>query len=67
MIDKGLLQRMQRAICRKTLDSGDLGAVFHDGKGQAGIDPSPINQNRAGAALAVVAALFGAGEIEMFA
>ena len=64
MVDEGLLQRMQRAVVGQALDGGDLGAVLHDGQGQAGIDAPAVDQHRAGAALAVVAALLGAGQVE---
>ena len=40
-------------------------AVMHDGEREAGIDPAAVHQHRAGAALAVIAALLGAGQIEM--
>ena len=67
MVDERLLQRMQRAVRRQALDGGDLGAVLHDRERQAGIDPPPVDQHRAGAALAVIAALLGAGQVEMVA
>ena len=44
-----------------------LGAILHDCQRQAGIDAAVIDQHRAGAALPVIAALLGAGEIEMVA
>ena len=67
MVDERLLQRMQRAVRRQSLDGGDLGAVLHDRQREAGIDPPPVDQHGAGAALAVIAALLGAGQIEMVA
>ena len=42
-------------------------AVLHDRQRQAGIDPPAVDQHRAGAALAVVAALLGAGQVELVA
>ena len=42
-------------------------AFVHDGERQAGIDPPPVDDHRAGAALAVVAALLGAGQVQMLA
>lgn len=65
MVDEGLLQGMQRAIPGKTFYGRDLRAVLHDGERQAGIDPPTVDQNRAGAALTVVAAFFGAGQCKM--
>ena len=38
-----------------------------NGEGETGIHPPAIDQDRAGAALPVVAAFFRAGEIELFA
>ena len=67
MVDEGLLHRMQRAVLGQALDGGDLGAVLHHGKGQARNDAPFVDQHRAGAALAVVAALLGASQIEIFA
>ena len=46
------------------LDRGDFGAVLHDGQREAGVDPPAVDQHRAGAALAVVAALLRAGQRE---
>ena len=67
MIDEGLLQRMQFAVARQALDGGYLGAFLHHRQRQAGIDPPPVDQNGARAALSVVAALLGAGQVEMVA
>ena len=47
--------------------NGDVRAIFHDGKCKARVDTPAIDQHRAGAALAVIAALFRAGQVEMFA
>jgi hypothetical protein len=41
--------------------------VFHHGQGEAGIDPPPVHQHGTRAALAVIAALFAAGQVEMVA
>ena len=38
-----------------------------DGEGEAGVDAAAVEEHGAGAALAVVAALFGAGEVEVLA
>ena len=67
VVDEGLLQRMQRAVRRQAFDGGDLRAVLHHRQREAGIDAPAVDQHRAGAALAVVAALLGAGEVEMVA
>jgi len=65
MVDEGLLQRMQRPIPRKGFDRRDLRALVHDRKGQAGIDAPPIEEHGAGAALALIAALLRAGQVEV--
>ena len=65
MVDKRLLQGMQHAVRREPFDGSDLGAILHHGERQAGIDAPPVYQHRARAALTVVAALLGAGKVEM--
>src|SRR4051812_39875546 len=55
---------MERAAGGKPLDRGDLGAVLHDDERQARYHPAPVDEHRAGAALAVIAALLGAGQVE---
>ena len=67
MVDERLLQRKQCAVRGQALDRGHIGAVLHHGQGEAGIDPPPVDQHRARAALAVIAALLGAGQVEMVA
>src|SRR4051794_9269943 len=67
MIDEGLLQRMQRALRRQPFDGGHAGAVLHHGEGEAGNDPASVHQHRTRTALAVIAALLGAGEVEVIA
>ncbi len=44
-----------------------LVAFVHHGERQAGIDPPPVDHHGAGAALAVVAALLGAGQVQVLA
>src|SRR4051794_15588221 len=65
MFDESLLQRMQRRSLRQTFDGGDLRAILHHGQRKARIYAPPVDENGAGAALAVVAALFAAGQIEV--
>ena len=67
MLDEGGLQRMQRFAVGEPLDRRDRLAVMHHRQRQAGIDAAAVDQHRAGAALAVVAALLRAGEREMLA
>src|SRR5262245_10951181 len=67
MVDERLLQRMQRALGRETLNCGDLRTVVHDGKRQARIDAPPVNEHGTGAALALIAAFFRPGQVQMLA
>ncbi len=57
--------RPPRAV-GESLHGGDPGAVVGDGEQQAAVDAPPVDQDRAGAALAVVAALLGTGQAEVF-
>src|SRR3954469_7277701 len=65
--DEGRLHWMQVARLPQALDGRDLVALMHDAQGQAGIQPSPVHDDGAGAALAVVAALLAARELQMLA
>ncbi len=68
MVDERLLERMQVvAIGCQPLDGDDLGVLVRDGQGQAAIDAPAVEQDGAGSALPVVAALLGAGEAEPLA
>src|SRR4051794_33969430 len=60
MLNEGLLHRMQAAVLRQSLNRGDRLALRHHRESEAGIDPPAVEQNRAGATLAKVAATFGA-------
>src|SRR5262249_17297918 len=65
MLDERLLQGVQGVSFCKSLDGDNPRPLLHDRKREAGIDAPPVDQHGAGAALAVVAAFFGSGEIEM--
>ena len=67
MLDEGGLNGVQDFALGQPFDRGDLRAVQADGKRQTGIDAPAVDQHRAGAALAAVAALLGSGEIEPLA
>ncbi len=68
MVDERLLERMQVvAIGCQPLDGDDLGVLVRDGEGQAAIHAPAVEQDGAGSALPVVAALLGAGEAEPLA
>ena len=67
MFDKSLLHRMQLAGLAQAFDGRDLVALVHDGEAEAAIHAAAVDVDRAGAALAVVAALLGAGELKAIA
>ena len=67
MGNERLLHRMKPVALRHAFDGQDVGAVVADRKRKAGIDPSSVDDDRAGAALAAVAALLGSGQIQAFA
>src|SRR4051812_14576220 len=67
MGDEGGLHRMQLVAARHALDGQDIGAVEADRQSEARIDSPAVDQHGAGAALAAVAALLGAGEMHAFA
>ena len=59
-VDECLLHRMQFIAIGQSFDRGDLGAVGIGGHGDAGVDRLAVKNNRAGAALAGIAAELGA-------
>ena len=67
MVEEGLLQRRERAVRRKALDRLDRAAGHLAHRDQAGADLPAVEQHRAGAAVAGVAADLGAGEAEIVA
>ena len=58
---------MQLAVPRQSLDGRDLGAVSLDRENRAGLRAAAINEDRAGAALARVAADVGTRQVELVA
>jgi hypothetical protein len=66
-IHEGLLHRVRLLRAAEPFDRDDLAAVVHHRQGQAGIDALAVHQHGAGAALAAVAALLGAGQVQHFA
>ena len=67
VLDKGGLHGVEVAGLAEAFDGGDLGLLVHGGEGEAAIDAAAVEVDSAGSALAVVAALFCAGEMEGFA
>jgi hypothetical protein len=64
-LPKALLQGMQLTVLRQALDGHDLGAVSLDRENGAGLRAAPVDENRAGAALARVATDVRAGQEEL--
>src|SRR3978361_245043 len=67
VLDEGRLHRAQLVGRSEPLDRRDTVAVMHDRECQAGVDPSPVDDDGAGAALAVIAALLRTSKMQMFA
>ena len=67
VLDEGGLHRVQLVRRAQAFDGGDAVAVVHHRQRQARVDPATVDDDRAGAALAVVAALLGAGQVQVFA
>jgi hypothetical protein len=67
VVDERLLQPRQLPVLGEPLDADDVGAVVGDRQRQAAVDPLPVEQDRAGSALAVVTALLDPGQVEMLA
>ena len=67
LVDEGLLHRMQLAVLRKPLDGGDVLALGGERQRQTGENTTTFDEYRAGAALAVIAALLAAGQAKMLA
>ena len=64
VFEEGLLEGVEAAGGGHALDGLDLAALGFDAEDQAGIDDAAVEHDGAGAAVAVVAALFGAGHTE---
>jgi hypothetical protein len=58
---------MQTVGCARSFNSRDTVAFVHRGKRQAGVEPTPVDHQRACAALPVIAAFFRAGEMKVLA
>src|SRR5688572_19875547 len=66
-VGEGALQRMERRPVRQALDGFDRLALALEGQHQAGKPRLAVDQHRARAALAELAAVLGAGQIEVLA
>src|SRR5215469_16049653 len=61
------LHRMESVLLGQALDGGDLVTIMHHRERQAAIDALSVDDDRAGAALSLVAALLRAGQPEILA
>src|SRR6516225_5724228 len=66
MGDKRLLHRVQPPFSREPFDRKDVRSVIAEGEREARIDTAAVDDNRARAALAAVAAFLGAGQVQPF-
>ena len=64
MTHERALQRVQLVAFRETFDSGDFAAVVNHCERETRVDAPAVDEDRAGAALAVIAAFLRAGQIE---
>ncbi len=67
VLDEGGLHRVEIARLSQPFNGRNLIALVHGRKGEAGVDAAPVDVHGAGSALTVVAALFRAGQVEVFA
>ena len=67
MFKESRLHRMEFSIVRQAFDGGDLIALVHDCERHAGVDTSAVYMNGAGTALAMIATLLRAKELQMLA
>ena len=67
MRDEGGLHRMKLVALGQALDGDDLRAVEAQRESQTRIDPPPVHEHGASAALPAVAALLGSGQVEALA
>ena len=65
LLHKG--QRVQFAVLRETLDGANFGALSLDRERQARELRTPVDEHRAQAALALLTAMLGAGEVRILA
>jgi len=66
MLDERLLHRVQDAAYRQALGRDDFCSVMRHGQREAAVDALAVEQDGAGAALAMVAALLRAVDTETF-
>src|ERR1700761_2435667 len=65
MLDERFLQRVQRRSPGQAFDRRDRAVLILDRQSKARIDPLAVDQHRARAAGALIAAFFCAGQVKM--
>jgi len=65
MLDKGRLHGVEVVGAADAFDGDDLVSRVRHGKSKAGVDAATVDVNGAGSTLAVVAALFSTGQVEI--
>ena len=65
VLEKRGLHRVQRVRRAEAFDRDDVVALVHDGERETRVDPASVDQHGARAALTVVAALLGAGQMQV--
>jgi hypothetical protein len=65
MLDKGRLHGVEVVGSADAFDGDDLVSRVRHGKSKAGVDTATVDVNGAGSTLAVVAALFSTGQVEI--
>jgi hypothetical protein len=67
MRDEGGLDGVERVASRQAFDRQDVRAIMAEGKSNARIDSSAVDEDRARAALPAIAAFLGPRQVEAFA
>src|SRR4051794_33455330 len=66
VFDKSSLSWIPLFAVGQSFNGRDLAALVHDREVKTGVPPPALDQNRAGAALAVIASLFRASQMQPF-
>src|ERR1700692_1033504 len=67
LFEEALLDGMEFFVDDEAFDGGDFGAFCLQDGDEAGVDQVAVDEDGAGSALAFTAALFGSGEVQVFA
>jgi len=67
VIEEGFLDGAEAGLVAKAFDGSNFRALSGDGEGETRVDTAAVEEDGTGAALAVIASFFAAGEIEVFA